>query len=262
MVGEYLRSGGLTHIHTDLSKDGCYTVSQISQFIKRNLTSGYFAIADHLTSPYSDRAYPVRDVSLRVTRMFNEVLRYNLGHPTEPVCISGVEVNIKPSGLDIPNVILEEISFVVASRHFPWGNETRTAFENDMERAMNNPHVDVIGHIDKYAPQKIDWEHILGVAKDTKTIIEINFETPPTREILSHIKRLQLPVTLGVDFHTFNGGNTADDLPLSYNDIKRVVQIVKQIATVGIEPKQIVNLRCSSDFINLLKTKKNDRRFE
>lgn len=271
MIKEYLRDGGLTHIHTNLSKDGRYSMGQISEFVGRNMRSGYFAVADHLTSPYSDKAYLPGDVNLRVTRMLQEVYQCNIDHPIGPFCISGVEVNIKPNGLDIPDTVLEKIDFVVASRHFPWGNETKAIFESNMEQAMRNPHVDVIGHIDRYAPQDVDWKRILRVAKDTNTMIEINFDSPPGQETLEHIKRLQLPVTLGVDFHTLSvwlsqerdedGVEEAYKI-LGYRAIRRVVLVIKQVAGAGIGPNQIVNLRDRTDFINLLKIEKNDRIFQ
>lgn len=270
MLREYLQNGGLTHIHSNLSKDGRYSIGQIGDFVGRNLRSSYFAVTDHLTSPYSDRVYLVEDVDLRVTEMLYDVDQRNIDYPTGPFCISGVEVNIKPSGIDIPDTILEKIDFVVASRHFPWGNETVAEFENDLEQAMRNPNVDVIGHLDKYAPQNVNWKQVLRKAKDTNTMIEINIDSPPNQEILRCIKVLELPTTLGVDFHTFNGWLSQEQVegleaayitPLGHRVIRPAVLVVKQIIAAGIEPSQIVNLRNSTDFINLLKTEKNDRRF-
>lgn len=271
MIKEYLMNGGLTHVHTDLSKDGRYSMGQISEFIGRNLRSGYYVVADHLTSPYNDKMYSVEDAGLRVARMLDTVNQCNIDHSTGPLCISGVEVNIKTSGLDIPDTVLEKIDFVIASRHFPWGNENRAVFESNMEQTMRNRYVDVIGHIDKYAPQNVDWECILGIAKDTNTMIEVNFDSPPSQEILRLVKILQLPVTMGADFHTFNGWlksqereegiECAFNLPLSYQAVRQAILVTKQIVAAGIEPSQIVNLRNGTDFINLLKTEKNDRKF-
>ena len=90
--------------------------------------------------------------------------------------LKGVEVNIKADGtLDVTDEQLAERDWVVASIH--------TAFERDpTERiiaAMENPHVDCIGHLtgrklSRREPMDIDIEQVVEKAVETGTFLEIN----------------------------------------------------------------------------------------
>jgi DNA polymerase (family 10) len=90
--------------------------------------------------------------------------------------LRGVEVNIRADGsLDLPDEQLAELDWVVASVH--------TSFDkNPTERvlgAIDNPHVDAIGHltgrrIGKRRPADINLERVFARAAETGTAIEIN----------------------------------------------------------------------------------------
>ena len=90
--------------------------------------------------------------------------------------LRGVEVNIKADGsLDMADEQLAPLDWVVASLH--------AALEkNPTERvlaAMENPHVDCIGHltgrkINKRPPADIDVERVIEKALETNTFLEIN----------------------------------------------------------------------------------------
>jgi DNA polymerase (family 10) len=90
--------------------------------------------------------------------------------------LRGIEVNIRADGsLDFPDELLARCDWVMASAH--------TAFDtNPTERAcaaMDNPHVDCIGHltsrkIGKREPSTIDVERVIEHALATGTFLEIN----------------------------------------------------------------------------------------
>ena len=90
--------------------------------------------------------------------------------------LHGVEVNIRANGtLDVPDETLAELDWVVASIHAAFG----TSPTERVIAAMENPHVDVIGHltgrkINKRAPMDIDLERVFAAAVETGTALEIN----------------------------------------------------------------------------------------
>ena len=125
----------------------------------------YYAITDH--SHY-----------LREGRMEQQAKEIDkLAKKVAPLkLLKGVEVNIKADGtLDVPDEVLAERDWVVASIH--------TAFDRSpTERVlatMENPHVDVIGHltgrkIKRREPMEIDLERVVEKALETGTFLEIN----------------------------------------------------------------------------------------
>ncbi|MDX6407324.1 MAG: polymerase [Gaiellaceae bacterium] len=90
--------------------------------------------------------------------------------------LKGIEVNIRIDGsLSLPDDVLAERDWVMASLH--------AAFDrNPTERvltAMENPHVDCIGHltarkINIRPPADIDIERVVAKASETGTFLEIN----------------------------------------------------------------------------------------
>ena len=101
--------------------------------------------------------------------------------------LKGIEVNIKADGtLDVTDEVLAERDWVVASIH--------TAFDREpTERVlatMENPHVDVIGHLtgrklSRREPMDIDIERVVEKALETGTLLEINSQ--PDRLDLSDV---------------------------------------------------------------------------
>jgi DNA polymerase (family 10) len=90
--------------------------------------------------------------------------------------LKGIEVNIRIDGsLSLPDEVLAKRDWVMASLH--------AAFDrNPTERvltAMENPHVDCIGHltarkINIRPPANIDIERVVAKALETRTFLEIN----------------------------------------------------------------------------------------
>jgi DNA polymerase (family X) len=90
--------------------------------------------------------------------------------------LHGIEVNIRVNGtLDVADETLAGLDWVVASIHAAFGT-------NPTERvlaAIENPHVDVIGHltgrkINKRGPMDVDLDRIFPAAVETGTALEIN----------------------------------------------------------------------------------------
>ena len=136
----------------------------------------YYAICDH--------AHRLRGDLL--ARQGEEIVRLN--ERVAPFRIlRGIEVNIRPDGtLDVSDEALAALDWVVASIHSRFDHEP-------LERvwaAMENPHVDCIGHvtnrkIGRRSPSPIDVERVIEKALETGTFLEINSQ--PDRLDLSDV---------------------------------------------------------------------------
>jgi DNA polymerase (family X) len=155
---------GDLHAHTTWSADGKGTMEEMALAAKAR-GYAYLAITDH--------SHYLREGRLEAQAKELAALSDGL----KPLrLLHGIEVNIRANGtLDVPDEVLAGLDWVVASIH--------TAFStNPTERilaAMDNPHVDVIGHltgrkINKRGPMDIDLERVCAAAVETGTALEIN----------------------------------------------------------------------------------------
>jgi DNA polymerase (family 10) len=92
---------------------------------------------------------------------------------------AGIEVDILADGeLDLSNDVLQEMDVVIASVHSAFNQEAPKMTER-LLRAVNNPHVSMIGHPtgrillrrDAYA---FDMEKVLNAAAQNKVAMELN----------------------------------------------------------------------------------------
>jgi len=155
---------GDLHSHTTWSADGKSTMEEMARAAKARGYS-YLAVTDH--------SHYLRDGKLAAQRKELDALNAKL----KPFrLLHGVEVNIRANGtLDVSDEDLAELDWVVASIHAAFST-------NPTERiiaAMENPHVDVIGHltgrkINKRGPMHVDLEQVFAAAVETGTALEIN----------------------------------------------------------------------------------------
>ena len=150
---------GDLHSHTTYS-DGRESLEQMV-LAARERGYKYYAVTDHPRGTLAEQ-----DLEIDV---LNERLK-----PFR--ILKGIEVNIRIDGsLSLPDEVLAERDWVMASLH--------AAFDrNPTERvltAMENPHVDCIGHltarkINIRSPANIDIERVVAKALETGTFFEIN----------------------------------------------------------------------------------------
>ena len=154
---------GDLHSHSTWS-DGKATLEEMA-LAARDLGHDYLAMCDH--SPRLREG--------RLERQWEEIDALN--ERLAPFRIlKGIEVNIRASGeLDVADEVLARLDWVMASVH--------ASFENDptgrVLAAMENPHVDCIGHltsrkIGKRLPSSIAVERVVEGALATGTFLEIN----------------------------------------------------------------------------------------
>jgi DNA polymerase (family 10) len=163
---------GELHCHSTWSSDGKNTLEEMALRAKARGYS-FMCITDH--------SHYLRDG--RLEAQWNEVEELNarLGRFT---IHRGIEVNIRAdASLDVSDDVLAELDWVVASLH--------TSFERSpTERivgAMQNPHVDCIGHLTGRRLLKRD-----GAAVDVERVVEAAVETGTALEINSQPDRLDL----------------------------------------------------------------------
>ena len=155
---------GEMHCHSTWSSDGKGSIEEMALTAKGR---GYrfLCITDH--------SHYLRDG--RLERQWKEIEKLN-GRLTSFRVLRGIEVNIRADGsLDVDDSALGELDWVIASLH--------TSFDRSpTERilgAMDNPHVDCIGHLTgrrllKRAGAPVDVERVVAHAVETGTALEIN----------------------------------------------------------------------------------------
>ena len=150
---------GDLHTHTSYS-DGRDTLEQMA-LAARARGYKYYAVTDHPRGTLVEQ-------DLEIDALNERLKPFRI--------LKGIEVNIRIDGsLSLPNDVLAERDWVMASLH--------AAFDrHPTERvltAMENPHVDCIGHltarkINIRPPAHVDVERIVAKALETGTFLEIN----------------------------------------------------------------------------------------
>ena len=155
---------GDLHSHSTWSNDGKNTIEEMARAAERRGYE-YLAVTDH--------SHYLRDG--RLERQWEEIeaLRDRLA-PFR--ILRGIEVNIRADGsLDVADEVLAACDWVVASLH--------SAFDRDATArviaAMENPHVDCIGHLtgrklNRRQGAEIDVERVIETARATGCVLEIN----------------------------------------------------------------------------------------
>ncbi len=127
--------------------------------------------------------------------------------------LKGVEVDIlEHGGLDIPDEVLAEADWVVASVHFGQ-QQPRQQITDRMLGALHNPHVDAIAHptgrmLLERKPYEIDMEAVMRAAYDNGKALELNAH--PIRLDLDDVacmaaKSHGIPIVVSTDAHRPEG---------------------------------------------------------
>ena len=157
---------GDLHMHTDWS-DGRGTLEEMVLAAKERGHS-YIAICDH--------ARRLRDG--RIEKQTEEIAALN-ERVSGLTVLAGIEVDIRADGsLDFDDEALAQRDWVMASIHSGFDG-AREKLTDRITAAMENPHVDCIGHptgrkINKRPPYELDLERVFEKAVETGTFLEIN----------------------------------------------------------------------------------------
>lgn len=162
---------GDVHMHTT-ETDGRDTIQDMAR-AAREAGLEYIAITDHTQSLAMANG-------LNETRALAHAARIRAldGHDGVRL-LAGIECDIRPDGtLDLADECLAALDLVVASVHSAF-NQDRQQMTDRLLRAIENPHVDILGHptgriLLRRSPYPLDFEAIVDAAARHRVVLEIN----------------------------------------------------------------------------------------
>ena len=196
---------GDLHVHTTWS-DGTATIEEMARAaMDRGLE--YLAICDHSKSLGIARGLDEG----RLREQMAEIDGLNEGLEGFTV-LKGFECDIKADGsLDLPDSVLRDLDFLVASVHSGFRSDEREMTERVI-RAVHNDHVSAIGHptgrlIRKRQPYAIDIVEVFEAAASQGVMMEIN--AFPDRLDLDDVNcrtamERGVMMSIGTDAHALN----------------------------------------------------------
>ncbi len=202
-VVDYGDIRGDLHVHSDWS-DGHVPLSQLAE-LGRNQDYSYLAVCDHSRAA----AYAGGLTPDRVRRQIKEIAALNKKQKGVRL-LTGTEVDILADGtLDLPDEILAQLDVVVGSIHSGFKKNVTAR----MLKAMENPHLDIIGHpsgrlISGREGYDVDLEAVLRGARRMGKVLELNayFDRLDLNEFyLKKAKDLGVTISLGTDTHSAGG---------------------------------------------------------
>lgn len=162
---------GDLHTHTNLT-DGLAPLETMIA-TAAEFRYAYYAVTDHAPNLYMQRMTDEKILAQR------EQLRKLQPKYPKMTLLHGTELNIDPEGgVDWPAEFLEGFDLTVASVHSHF-NLSRDEQTTRVLRAIENPHVSVIGHlttrkIGGRPPIELDLDAVFAAAARTGTALEIN----------------------------------------------------------------------------------------
>lgn len=167
---------GDLHVHSRWS-DGAASIREMAE-AARARGYRYLAICDHSRSLRVAHGLEIEDLRAQ----WREIEELNREYEEAGIpfrVLKGAEVDILKDGrLDFPDEVLAELDIVVASVHSHFRLD-RGAMTERLLAAMENPHVDVIGHptgrrLGFRDPYEVDLDAVIEAAARTGTVLEIN----------------------------------------------------------------------------------------
>jgi DNA polymerase (family X) len=237
---------GDLHMHTTAT-DGEATLGEmVRAAIGRGLA--YIAITDH-----SQRVTMAHGLDpKRLLKQWSEIDRLNasLAEEGKPpiVVLKGIEVDIlEKGGLDLPDDVLAQADWVVASLHYGQ-NQPRDRITKRIIEAIEHPSVTVIGHptgrlINRRPAYEVDMEAVIEAAAKTGTFLEINANPWRLDLNVPHAaaaKKAGVKLVISTDAHSTRG-----------LDVMRCG--VLQARRAGLEKEDIANTRTLAQLKKLQK---------
>jgi DNA polymerase (family 10) len=200
---------GALHCHSDWS-DGKATIAEMAGAARARGWS-YIGITDH-----SQSAFYAGGLSRDKVEMQHDEIDALNARSSDFRILKGVEADILADGtLDYDAELLDRFDFVVASVHSRFSMD-RTAMTDRVLRALDDPHLTVLGHPtgrlllarEGYA---IDMDAVLEKAAEVRVSVELNAD--PHRldidwRLLPRARGLGIPIEIGPDAHSTKGLDT------------------------------------------------------
>ncbi len=195
---------GDLHMHTTAS-DGKGTVAEMVASARRRGWE-YIAITDH-----SQRVSMARGLDgQRLRQQWHEIDACNRDCGDGFLVLKGVECDIlEKGGMDLPDDVLAEANWVLASIHYGQKQSSQQITERLLE-AIEHPYVSAIAHptgrlISRREPYEFDWESVWKAAKQHGKCLELNAN--PERLDLDDVhcaaaRSAGIPVVINSDAHS------------------------------------------------------------
>lgn len=194
---------GDLHVHSNWS-DGQVSLEELAE-LARGLDYQYLAVCDHSQSAKYARGLSPERLGQQIKEI--EALNRRLKGIH---LLTGTEVDILADGrLDFPDKLLEKLDVVVASVHSGFKKNVTAR----MLKAMESPHVDIIGHpsgrlLSGREGYDVDLGAVLEGARQMGKAMELNsfYDRLDLNEI--HLKKAKdsgLKISLGTDTHDAAG---------------------------------------------------------
>jgi DNA polymerase (family 10) len=197
---------GDLHMHTTASDGKANLREMVAAAQERGLK--YIAITDH-----SKRVSMANGLdSARLRKQWKEI--DNLNRETDEfVVLKGIECDIlEKGGMDLPDDVLAEADWVVASVHYGQ-NQPQEQITERILGALENPHVSIIAHptgrlINRREPYAVDLDQVFAAAAHHGKMLELNAN--PARLDLDDVhcaaaKRHGIPLVISSDAHSRGG---------------------------------------------------------
>jgi DNA polymerase (family 10) len=235
---------GDLHMHTTAT-DGRATIEEMITAAEK-CGYRYIAITDH-----SKRVTMAKGLdSRRLRAHWQHIERIARRYPGITV-LKGVEVDILEDGsMDLPNNVLAEADWVVASIHYGQ-NQSKRQITRRLFNAIRHPYVHAIGHpsgrlIGVRKAYEAEWEDVFQAAADVGCLMELNCQ--PSRldlneTALSAAVKRGVKIVLGTDAH-------------ATEELRFMEFGVFQARRAGLETANIVNTRPLQHLIASLKRRK------
>ena len=232
---------GDLHMHTTAS-DGQDSIEEMVAAARARGLS-YIAITDH--SKRVSMAHGLDGDRLR--RQWLEVDQVNR-QTADVKVLKGIECDIlEKGGMDLPDDVLAEADWVIASVHYGQ-NQSRQQITERILEALENPHVDMLAHptgrlINRREPYDVDLDQVMAAAVKYRKLLELNAN--PARLDLNDVycaaaKRLGIPIVINTDAHHTDG-----------MDVMRFG--VLQARRGGLTAADVANARSFAEFKKLIR---------
>jgi DNA polymerase (family 10) len=203
----------------------------------------YCAITDH-----SKRVSMAKGLDAkRLRAQWRAIDAWNAGSRGCTV-LKSVELDILESGkLDLPDDVLAEADYVVASIHYGM-NQGKQTLTRRLLGAIAHPHVDAIGHptgrlLGRREPFPLDFDAVAAAAADHGCLLELN----------GHPERMDLPDTLAAAAKARGARfvlSTDSHHPLNLGFMRYAVDLARR---AGLEAADVANTRPWPEFRKQLK---------
>lgn len=232
---------GDLHMHTTAT-DGRASVEEMIASAKER-GYGYIAITDH-----SKRVTMARGLNGPRLRVHWTEIDKAAGKFRGLRVLKGVELDILEDGkLDLPNSVLKDADWVVASIHYGQ-NQSKQQITQRLLNAIRNPYVHAIGHptgrlIGARKSQQVDMDEIMKAAADYGCMLELNCQ--PSRLDLDDIAvaaaaKRGVMIVLGTDAH-------------AVEELRFMQFGVYQARRGGLQAQNVANTRPLEAFLKLCK---------